>query len=230
MRKSHIGIFAVCISLCAFIVPTISPDSYSHANDNTISVEQGDKVVIENDYKDNDYAICTAGYVDDNTRTMIFTGHCSGYDTGKDVYNTDFKKLGTVVYNNGSYDTHPDSDYAVVKLDESISVGENIYSGDIWTSPQKINIGDKMCSFGAKSNMKYCGYVTDVHDNYVNGDINTGGVSGDSGGPAWIEGKGFIGVYSAVSEGITTFTYPKDIASGYGARKSIFDNIKDLLK
>ena len=230
MRKMSIGLLALSISLFSFISPSISSDSYSHADDNTIFVQQGDKAVIENSSQKDDYAICTVGYVDDISHTLIFTGHCSGYKTGKNVYTSDFKKLGTVIYNHGTPETHPDNDYAIVKLDKNISVGDNIYSGDKWVSPDKVNVGDKLCSYGAKSAMKYCGYVTSVNNRYINGDINTGGISGDSGGPAWIEGKGFIGVYSAVSEGITTFTYPENIAPKYNTKKSILDSIKNILR
>lgn len=229
MKKMHMFLAAASVSLCAMTVPFLSSHSYSHAEDATGIVQQGDKVVIENDYKKNDYAICTVGYVDKNTHTMVFTGHCSGYDVGKNVYDPQFKKLGKVIYNHGTPETHPDSDYAIVKLDEKVSVGENIYSGDKWSSPEKVKIGDKMCSYGAKSGMKYCGYVTGVNDHYINGDINTGGVSGDSGGPAWVEGKGFVGVYSAVSEGVTTFTYPEEIAPVYKSKKRILDSILSLL-
>ena len=42
-----------------------------------------------------------------------------------------------------------------------------------------------------------CGHVSKTIGSIIVGDSHTEGERGDSGGPVWIPGKGFIGVYTA---------------------------------
>lgn len=89
-------------------------------------------------------------------------------------------------------------DIALVQLDDWVNVGNNSYSGDSWSKIEDVKEGDKLCAYGARTQKVRCGKVayTAPENNLIIGDIDTTGINGDSGGPAWIEGKGFVGVYS----------------------------------
>ncbi|MCS4535572.1 S1 family peptidase [Corynebacterium sp. HS2168-gen11] len=76
--------------------------------------------------------------------------------------------------------------------------GINQYSGDTTYWP---TVGEKVCRYGARTglikplhptNKVFCGTVIDVNDYFVYTSA-LGTEQGDSGGPAWVPGKGYIG-------------------------------------
>ena len=75
--------------------------------------------------------------------------------------------------------------------------GENIYSGNQVVSPEDIEVGDTIHSYGGKTGQQYTGTVTRTDGHQVLATGEAGGLPGDSGGPAWIDGKGLVGVYSS---------------------------------
>lgn len=85
-------------------------------------------------------------------------------------------------------------------LNDNVIAGKNIYSGEKKANIKDIEIDDPLCSYGAKSGTMHCGKVIDKTSRLVVGNKEAGGISGDSGGPAWVPGKGFVGVYSAKTE------------------------------
>ena len=194
-NKTLLIIISVLLTFVCIVTP--------NARGNEISpVNQGDKLITVK--KDGTHTLCTVGYVDKISQTAIYTGHCSHGDVGNKVMNEKGEEVGNVIQN---FYVPPITytDYAVIKL--TVPVGNNIYSGD------KISLipalpGDNICSYGGTSNQVYCGKVTGSEDIYVvQATRNSGGTVGDSGGPAWVEGKGIVGFLSGLTEEHTFFTY-----------------------
>ena len=55
--------------------------------------------------------------------------------------------------------------------------------------------GERVCSYGATTRREFCGHVTGVRGTLIATSI-TGPTYGDSGGPMWIPGRGFVAVNS----------------------------------
>lgn len=172
-----------------------------------VKIEQGSYIETNGSY-------CTIGYVNPETRTALTAGHCNVIERGEDeTYNPPFMKsekdaiytykgtkVGKVVKN--TYTAHSDlfngKDVSIIQLEPWVEIGENKYSGDNWANIEDLEKGDKLCSYGGRTAKLRCGEITEVsvEDNLIEADENTIGIVGDSGGPAWVEGKGFVGVYS----------------------------------
>lgn len=173
-------------------------------------VNQGDRFYSEA------YVGCTIGYVEE---AIVHTaGHCG--DDGDIVYfsgTTDRMGVFHTKWDRVS-DSGP-TDYGYIVLDEGVEGGKNIYSGDKIVDPSEIEIGDVISSFGASSNTTYTGTVAGGGPTVILGDALSGGRPGDSGGPSWIEGKGFVGTfrgtYSKSGEDYAkAFTPIKDVVVG----------------
>lgn len=186
MKKLSTAMITSTIIATAFLAPV-----ESQAQSPNAVINQGDRIVIGN-------SVCTAGYIDKATNTMITASHCTR--TGTDVYKVDTSLNQR--YKVGVVETNPDhnsdtrrNDFVFVKLDKNVA-GENIYSGDTRITPDDVVIGDPFCSIGTNSPVIKCGVVKDIDGNMVVTNREGGGVKGDSGGPGWIPGKGFFGVYT----------------------------------
>ena len=158
-----------------------------------VTVSQGDRYYT-------DKITCTISYVSDD---YAFTAaHC--VNVGESV--TD--KFGTHISHVGisDYRVWAEYDWAVIELGEGISAGENKYSGDTVVSVNDVEIGDEICKYGAITKMINCGTVIRPEGNPYGGAVlSTGNFtqSGDSGGVAWITGKGYLGVHSGRTGGDT---------------------------
>lgn len=172
-------------------------------------VQQGDRFWYE--YEPGKLNHCTIGYVDAARRTIMFTGHCTTLPNAK-VFasNPDGSpgvEMGNVTLNH--YRGTPHSDMAIANINHNVNIGGNIYSGDKWVMPHQVMPGDRVCSRGANSNAVHCGFSLGWEaPNLVQATRNAGGIPGDSGGPAWVPGKGFIGMYSGYTNARTFWTYP----------------------
>lgn len=167
-------------------------------------IQQGDKVLIENG--PGNIAVCTIGYVDEHRRNFMFTGHCSGGRVGSKVMNDRYQEIGRVEVN--YYRGTVWSDIAVVNVTNG-NIGGNIHSGNTWVQPHTVRRGETLCSYGANSGAVHCGRVTGRDlPNAIIGSRNSGGIGGDSGGPAWIPGRGLVGFYSGFTDDSAIFTYP----------------------
>lgn len=172
----------------------------------SLFIQQGDEIITRKHNGDN--ASCTVGYVDKGNRTLMFTGHCAAGETGNLVMDSNWNPIGHVVENHDDRRT-PHNDVAIVAIGDNVSIGENIYSGNRWAAPHELRPGDKVCSRGAKSNAVHCGYMTGWSlPNVVNATRSAGGTFGDSGGPAWVPGKGFIGMFTRVPDDASVWVYP----------------------
>lgn len=163
-----------------------------------ITINQGDFIVSPSGF-------CTVGYVNPEKKQAIFAGHCADktYKDGSKPKRYDVRvaggiRVGTVIDNNYNSESGFANDIALIQFDKWVNVGTNEYSGDSWVKIEDVAKGDKLCSYGTRTKRIRCGEVdsTRPEDNIIIGNIETTGNKGDSGGPAWVEGKGFVGVYS----------------------------------
>ncbi|APT93243.1 hypothetical protein CPHO_10460 [Corynebacterium phocae] len=147
-------------------------------------VNQGDRI------QSGSGEACTIGYIDKNV--AYTAAHC--FDRRKDnkAYNEALQFLGEVV-------VHPDydpngngNDLAVIKLADTVTAGSNGLSGNIYLGG--VYPGDSVCSYGVTTGKSTCGKVIKVDDSAGGYYTDAPAQRGDSGGPAWIPGKGFIGV------------------------------------
>ncbi|OHF40301.1 hypothetical protein [Corynebacterium sp. HMSC074A01] len=191
-------------------------------------VKQGDEILTDEVLS---YGSCTLGYVDRRAGIGYTAGHC-GF-AGQPVLNTRrqiigyfesstmitrkanlyldygaqiFPELGKYTYRG------PMADTARIRFVPGVTVGGNSLSGDRIVPLREIRSGDKVCATGISSRRVSCGVVDRVHGQTIFAH-HTGLRHGDSGGPAWIPGKGFIGVNSAKEWGSRsgyrmTFAHP----------------------
>lgn len=194
-----------------------SPSAYANP---TPLIQQGDKVLIEE--RPGDFAVCTIGYVDAARKNFMLTGHYTDGRVGDIVLNDNFQEIGRVSEN--YHDGTAMNDIAVVDVTHG-NIGRNIHSGDVWVAPHTVRWGEKVCSYGANSATVHCGRIIGKElPNVLVASRNAGGIGGDSGGPAWIPGRGLIGFYSGFTGDEAIFTYP-DI--NYGKfYVPTFDDIK----
>lgn len=188
---------AILVGVSSMVSPAVA-----HAG---VVVNQGDKIFLEN--SPGDYTACTVGYVHKGLRTVTTAGHCGGGRGLKavDQYGNPIGVIGSNTYNRS---TNAD-DVMVVNVNPNVGIGGNRFSGDGWAHPSRVRMGDQICSYGAKSGKTHCGFVTSVNGRVVKATRNSGGINGDSGGPAWIPGKGFVGIYTTFWQYQVGFTHPR---------------------
>lgn len=192
--------------------------SYPAQAEEQIVVNQGDMIktdistkILNKTY--NRTMNCTLGYVDKKNHTGLYAGHCGGGKVGSIVKNQQGKRIGVVESTTypeyGWLDyfnkhRHVSSDRATIRFDNNVIVGENKHSGNTFADMKTVKTGDTICSYGAQSKNQHCGKVLykDRYDRFVVNTRNSGGIIGDSGGPSWIPGKGFIGVYTMFVGGL----------------------------
>lgn len=191
-------------------------ESIQFAHAQPITVNQGDYVKTRitppkpNLLNLEDYHIhCTIGYVNVENRTATYAGHCADGTVGSPVYNVHGQKIGNVSYTkyptlgllkyvNFLVPITTPVDYAIVKIDNNVKIGNNSYSGNNKTNYSSIKNGDTICSYGATRNKETCGnivYKSNIFKVIVTNENSN--MNGDSGGPSWIPGKGFVGTLSS---------------------------------
>ena len=149
------------------------------------TINQGDRV------RNQEWDTCTVGYV--QTGSAYTAGHCG--KTGDTMFNFQTnEQIGTL---NSHYSYPGGEDWAEITLNDTATAGENTYSGNQVVSPEDIEVGDTIHSYGGKTGQQYTGTVTRTDGHQVLATGEAGGLPGDSGGPAWIDGKGLVGVYSS---------------------------------
>lgn len=189
MRKLCNAIVATTIMTATMFTPLQSQAQSPIPASNT-TVNQGDMLIMGT-------SACTAGYIDKANNRVITAAHCGS--PGDIVYRGDsykrFQRIGILEKNDNHNLSTSRNDYTYVKLDKGVT-GNNIYSGDARITPQDVSVGDRFCSIGQKSPIVKCGVVKNIDGNMVVTNREGGGIKGDSGGPGWIPGKGFFGVYS----------------------------------
>lgn len=150
-------------------------------------INQGDRVYVVG-------TMCTIGYIDHAAHRAYLAKHCARVDT-VNVRTSDGKYPGTFVRPDAPGDT------AWIELDPRVRAGANRFTGDTVIDRAAVQPGDTVCFYGATSRETRCAPVKTngtPHDPFVVGNPMQI-LGGDSGGPAWIVGKGAVGVVSAVT-------------------------------
>lgn len=175
----------------------------------SVTISQGQLVLVP------DQGICTVGYVDKETRRAYLADHCvnkKGHRTSPVVVRDlqSGEPLGTAVPINkmgidGGGDPMQDERFDVnfIDLADHVAVGENHLSGDSRVNAYDIEKGDEVCVFSSQHGKVSCGYAWSTVGSVIKVHISGGEghkavTFGDSGGPAWIPGKGFIGVLASM--------------------------------
>lgn len=114
---------------------------------------------------------------------------------GSTVYNSYRQKLGTVVeFPTDNYSSNTYGDWAVIDIEDNVTTVDNGYSGNDMITLDEVAFGDELCTYGATTKEVSCGKVRNKNWITVRTE-NITPTSGDSGGPSWVTGKGFIGIY-----------------------------------
>lgn len=170
-------------------------------------VNQGDWVYIE------PYGYCTIGYVDKVNHRAYTAAHCAPLmETGSRINVIEpfvNEMIGELFVRTQTYNAHGKqwrslkSDATYIQLYPEVPIGENVYSGDDRIMPDEVEAGDEICIYSLRLNKTTCnpafstfGPVIKMNAPRYNIDPPIS-VEGDSGGPGWIPGKGFVGVISS---------------------------------
>ena len=162
------------------------------------TINQGDKL---------DNNGCTIAYIDMDRMRAYSAAHCK-HEKGEQAWSNG-KNIG--VFGRGETIQSLDNngldgvvDTVEINLYDNVE-GNNSFSGNNVVKFNDINIGDKVCFMGRATIKPYCdGEVKSFSGKarvISHGDYNS--IPGDSGGPAWIPGKGFIGIVTAGGKGDT---------------------------
>lgn len=155
-------------------------------------VSQGDAVNIVG------RGLCTIAFNDAGQRVSYTAGHC-GRDGDRVIATGDgFRATGTFHPSSAMEGGSTANDWGVIRWADGVTLGPNSLSGDAVAAPSTMRSGDPVCVYGAASAKTTCGTFTGVIGNNVYWD-GPSGKPGDSGGPVWVEGKGFLAVYTGVS-------------------------------
>ncbi|WP_293768058.1 hypothetical protein [uncultured Corynebacterium sp.] len=151
-------------------------------------------------------AQCTAGYVDPQNHVIYVAAHCG--DDGHVVTDAAGTPVGVIRHAMGAlYDrtktwreqfkAQSGRDFAFVELCSTVNTGANTYSGDrILGSPANLAVGTEVCTYGITSGLA-CGRIiahptNDFPQSVFRTNIRRAG--GDSGGPVWVKGGGYLGI------------------------------------
>lgn len=162
----------------------------------TPMVGQGASVIVHGS------GICTVGFNEPARRRSFVAAHCGAEGSRVELYNprTGARSgpVGTL-YRSKRYDSHLGNDWAAIQWDPSVHIGANHITGNAWVHPNDIRIGERVCYFGQTSHLgggETCGRFAGSADNtfFIDAPLTR---PGDSGGPMWVPGRGFVGVTSA---------------------------------
>ena len=161
------------------------------ASASALTVTQGDEILSPPGGDSPIWTSCTVGYVDNDARQFHTASHCLNTNQ---VFSQDGSHIGDVMAQGAN--TRPGNDIAIVKLSPGVHPGGNPHSGDVAVDTSDVYKGDPICTYGDASGNVRCGRVVSKDKETVTGNRATYPINGDSGGPAWIPGKGYVGVAS----------------------------------
>lgn len=151
-------------------------------------VSQGDRVQVA------ERGHCTISFNDPAQQVSYTAGHCgksgeravSGEATGTFYPSQEYGKSLT------------GNDWGLIRWDDGVELGPNRFSGDTVVELSQVKVGDRVCSYGSATQAVACGPYSGRLANNVYWDTLSG-KPGDSGGPVWVDGKGYLAVYSGTS-------------------------------
>lgn len=194
--------------------PPAPADPTPPAEPGGVAVRQGDRFTTDRGMG------CTIGYVD-KARGVAYTAHhCgkAGYHNTRGVYvehNGVSTRVGTMVY------AHPylpevgllppevlagldttDRDIAAIKFVPGVTLSDNSFSSDTRVPLNQVHAGETACFYGSTTGHPVCGRVRSVSSptnplHRILVEVPQGATTaqpGDSGGAAYIPGRGSIGI------------------------------------
>lgn len=197
----------------SYTAPNYNNYSYNTAKNTThIGILQGDPIVTNvNVNKQGIFTsnMCTVGYIDKQRRLLYTAGHCfNGINNPSEtiVYNQDMNPIGYLDMHNGinmrKHNPHDSTtilgnDWAKIHLYDHIFVDNPISGNGIINAHKDAKVGEELCYFSRKNEKIFCSHIMKIKDNViVTGNKENSTIHGDSGGPAWIPQRGFVGVIS----------------------------------
>ncbi|WP_394282297.1 hypothetical protein [Corynebacterium sp.] len=154
------------------------------------TVTQGDEIL---GFRGLVWNTCTLGFVDRAARVGYTASHCAF--PGEPVFNSRSQLIGFVEKSNMLALNGGATDVARIRFVDGVRMGANVHTGDARVPAHTVRPGENLCAWDRTDARVVCGPVTDVRGKNVNGHLPGVG-PGDSGSPAWIPGRGFVGVVS----------------------------------
>lgn len=197
MRRSLIAIVAA--SSVAFALPAHAQRAPEPTHIPGVAVDQGDSLLVRAD--GNMLGVCTVGFVDTENNRVWTDAHCgengaavmdnfqNPIGTLHHVYPSEWEQLQNIQGTEWSVNSRA-SDVAYVEIDDPAVLGQNYFSQN--TIARDPAVGDNLCNYGGRTDRVACTPITNINGPVVI-TANNGSDHGDSGGPAWIEGKGYVG-------------------------------------
>ena len=197
----------------SYTVPSSHAYSYDlPKNTNPVWVIQGDPILIDINITEKGEVmsgLCTAGYIDKSSRTLYTAGHCfNGIQQPSKtiVYTQNRQPIGYLDDNNGKNlrkhkpndnTTILGNDWGKIHLYDNVFVANPISGDGIINAHKDAKVGEELCYFSRKNEKIFCSHIMKIKDNViVTGNKENSTIHGDSGGPAWIPQRGFVGVIS----------------------------------
>ncbi|CAB0616904.1 hypothetical protein FRC0129_02074 [Corynebacterium diphtheriae] len=197
MRRSLIAIVAA--SSVAFALPAHAQRTPEPTHIPGVAVDQGDSLLVRAD--GNMLGVCTVGFVDTENNRVWTDAHCGENGAAvmdnfqnpigilHHVYPSEWEQLQNIQGTEWSVNSRA-SDVAYVEIDDPAVLGQNYFSQN--TIARDPAVGDNLCNYGGRTDRVACTPITNINGPVVI-TANNGSDHGDSGGPAWIEGKGYVG-------------------------------------
>lgn len=197
MRRSLIAIVAA--SSVAFALPAHAQRAPEPTHIPGVAVDQGDSLLVRAD--GNMLGVCTVGFVDTENNRVWTDAHCGENGAAvmdnfqnpigplHHVYPSEWEQLQNIQGTEWSVNSRA-SDVAYVEIDDPAVLGQNYFSQN--TIARDPAVGDNLCNYGGRTDRVACTPITNINGPVVI-TANNGSDHGDSGGPAWIEGKGYVG-------------------------------------
>ena len=155
-----------------------------------VRVEQGAKVYFA------DRGYCTIGFNDPVQRISYTAGHCGG-DGTRATITVDGSSVSGTFYPSSEFGASATgNDWGAIRWDDGVQSGPNTVTGDAIADLGSLTPGDEICLLSAGQTR--CSEFVGRLNNNVYWDEPVG-MRGDSGGPVWAPGKGFVAVYSGAS-------------------------------
>lgn len=148
-----------------------------------IALNQGDSIYFSKN-NDNVFNVCTVAYI--GHKIALTAAHCG--NVGSTVINESGETIGILSAVNNN------TDVGEIALRDNVR-GVNGFSGNTIVPKENIQPTDVICQYGQTTKQVMCGKQVEIN---IRDFIwsQSKGQKGDSGGAAWINGKGFIGVIS----------------------------------
>lgn len=142
---------------------------------------------------------CTIAFNDRGQIVSYTAGHCGEKGDRAIVMGEGFRASGTFHPSSAmDADEGTANDWGVIRWADGVKLGENGITGDEVVAPSLMRSGDPVCVYGGTSKKTTCGSFAGAIGNNLYWD-GPSGKPGDSGGPVWVEGKGFLSIYTGVS-------------------------------